>query len=104
MGRANICSRLDFARLFRWGRLSAVPQDRAAAVEVLCLLLVVFGTAQVDEVEVDVAYVGTAQIRAAQVGLTNLLGSLELLFKILVGVEPHASSLRCNRAIHLAAA
>jgi hypothetical protein len=64
-------------------------EDRPALAEVLVLLLVAQHAAQVDQVEVRSLDLRLAQIRAAQVGLPNLL-RLALAVGELVRVEPRA--------------
>src|SRR5262249_9111502 len=82
---------------------ATVGQDRPAPPEVLGLGEVEAGTPEVDEVKIDAVDPGAAEGRAAEVGLADLLGRLEVLLVEVVGVKPGAAPLGSDRAADQAA-
>src|SRR5690606_37223927 len=69
-----------------------------AFAEVVDLLSIEQGVAEVDEVEVDPVDLRPAQVAAAEVCLADFLGRLEVLIDEFVGVEAGAGALARKRA------
>ncbi len=83
---------------------SPVEQDGSASAEVLVLVGVAAGAAEVDQVKIHAVDLGPAEVRPAEVGLADLFGRFEMLLVEIVGVEAGSAALGCNRTVDQPAA
>ena len=83
--------------------IASVFKDSPATAEMLGLVRRVFRVAEVDQVEVDVFDLSPAEVGAAEVGLADRLGGLDVLIVVIVGIETGTASLAGDRTPHQSA-
>ena len=60
--------------------------------------------AQINEIKIDTVEPGASQVRAAEIGDSDLIGRFESLVEKVIGIKSGASPFRCDHAPHKSAA